>query len=129
MSSTSTTADAADGAAPLQRPSWWRLTRWALVVLLLGVVVVEVVAGRRDVVRALRAVSDPVWWALGLAAVVDLASMVAYAVMQRRLLLGAGVPRRAARRWPTTSLAFEAHSLSVSLPGGRCSPPRTTSRG
>lgn len=123
MSSTVPDLDAADatgaaGGGARPAASWWRLTRWAVVVLLLGVVAVELVAGRRDVLRALRAVSDPVWWALGLAALVDLASMVAYAVMQRRLLLGAGVPRGAARRRATTALAFEAHSLSISLPGG-----------
>ncbi|MBC3764093.1 lysylphosphatidylglycerol synthase transmembrane domain-containing protein [Quadrisphaera oryzae] len=123
MSSTVPDLDATDatgatGGAARPAASWWRLTRWAVVVLLLGVVAVELVAGRRDVLRALRAVSDPVWWTLGLAALVDLASMVAYAVMQRRLLLGAGVPRSAARRRATTALAFEAHSLSISLPGG-----------
>lgn len=98
--------------------AWWRVGRWFLGVLLVGVVVVELVEGRDDLARAVDAVSDPRWGPLLLAVVVDLASMVAYAVMQRRLLLGAGAPASGAGRRAVTSLAFTAHSLSITLPGG-----------
>lgn len=98
--------------------AWWRVARWFLGVLVVGVVVVELVEGRDDLRRAVDDVSAPRWGPLLLAVAVDLASMVAYAVMQRRLLLGAGAPARSAGRRAVTSLAFTAHSLSITLPGG-----------
>lgn len=118
---TTATAAAGSGAVasgtvlPARSGRRWRAARWAVGTLLVAAVVVEVVAGRRELERAARAVTDPDWSWLVAAVVVDVASMLAYAGLQLRLLRGAGVP---VRRPQATSMAFAAHSLSITLPGG-----------
>jgi len=80
-------------------------------VLLVG----EGAVGGRELVGALRRLSEPAWPWVVAAVLAELGSMAAYARMQRRLLTAEGVPvplRRAVR------LAYAAHALSISLPGG-----------
>ena len=83
-----------------------------LAVALLGV---ELWYGAPSLASALGHLRSPNWPLLGLAVLADLASMGLFARMQRRLLRAAGtmVPIQRA-----VALAYAAHSLSVTLPGG-----------
>jgi uncharacterized membrane protein YbhN (UPF0104 family) len=91
---------------------WFRPAGVFAVVVLFTV---ELALGWPALVTALRQVRTPhVGW-LGLAVAAELAAMSAYALMQRRLLRSAGVRttyREHAR------LAYAAHSLNETLPGG-----------
>jgi hypothetical protein len=92
--------------------------RWLpriVVAAVVGVLGVELAVGWPSLSAALAQLRapEPGWLAAGL--VVEIASMTAYARMQRHLMRSAGV-RAPLRRHVT--LAFAAHSLSVSLPGG-----------
>lgn len=71
--------------------------------------------GAPSLAAALAHLRSPDWPLLGLAVAADLASMGLFARMQRRLLRAAGtlVPIQRA-----VALAYAAHSLSVTLPGG-----------
>ena len=84
----------------------------ALAVLLLGI---ELLYGWPALLSALEHLRQPNWPTIGLAVLADLASMGVFARMQRRLLRAAGtlVPIQRA-----VALAYAAHSLSVTLPGG-----------
>lgn len=79
------------------------------------VLVVQLVAGWPWIVSTLEDFQAPVWSWFGLALAADVASMGAYARMQRRLLRVGGtqvsLPSAAA-------LAYASHSLSDTLPGG-----------
>lgn len=79
------------------------------------VLMVQMVAGWPWIVSTLEDFQAPVWSWFGLALAADVASMGAYARMQRRLLLVGGtevsLPSAAA-------LAYASHSLSDTLPGG-----------
>ena len=93
----------------MSRPRW--LGGAALAALLLT----EAVLGGQDLVAALGRLTEPDWrWVIA-AAFVELASMGAYARMQRRLLRGEGV---AVTLPAAVRLAYAAHALSISLPGG-----------
>lgn len=90
----------------------WRTAIVAAVVAVLGV---ELVLGWPSLVAALSQFRAPhPGWLLG-AVLVEMASMRAYARMQRRLLRSAGVNASLVQH---VSLAYAAHSLSVTLPGG-----------
>lgn len=92
-----------------------RLVRWGAASLLtVGLVAVAVVF-HSTVATALRGLRAPAPGWLAGAVAAELASMGFYARMQRRLLHGAGtaVPLRRA-----VSLAYAAHSMSMTLPGG-----------
>lgn len=98
-----------------RRRGRWRLARWGAASLLtLGLVAVAVVF-HSTVATALRGLRAPAPGWLAAAVAAELASMGFYARMQRRLLRGAGttVPLRRA-----VSLAYAAHSMSMTLPGG-----------
>jgi uncharacterized membrane protein YbhN (UPF0104 family) len=95
-------------------PAWWRRgpVVAAVVVVLLGM---ELVVGWSSLVAAVHQLRTPRWgWVAG-ALLAEVASMGTYARMQRALLRGAGttVPIRS-----HVAMAYAAHSLSVSLPGG-----------
>jgi hypothetical protein len=83
----------------------------ALVVLLVG----ELVMGRQSLLAALAHLRapDPAW--LAAAVLVEVGAVSCYGRMQRHLLRSAGV-RVSTRRH--VALAYAAHSLSVTLPGG-----------
>lgn len=82
---------------------------------LIALFAVELKLGWRSLSSALGQLhtSHPAWIAAALAA--ELAAMGAYAVMQRRLLHSAGVRVPLHRH---VALAFAAHSLNETLPGG-----------
>jgi uncharacterized membrane protein YbhN (UPF0104 family) len=83
--------------------------------LALALLAVEIWYGAPALVSALARLRTPNWPLLGLAVLADLGSMGLFARMQRRLLRAAGtlVPIQRA-----VALAYAAHSLSVTLPGG-----------
>ena len=93
----------------------WVVARAALAVAVCVAVCVAAVVERGAVLTALRALRapSPLW--LIAAIVAEVASMGCYARMQRRLLRGAGttVPLHRA-----VALAYAAHSMSITLPGG-----------
>jgi len=92
--------------------------RWLpriVVAVVVTVLAVELTLGWSSLSGALARLRapQPGWLAAGLA--LEIAAMTAYARMQRRLLWSAGV-RAPLRRH--VALAYAAHSLSVTLPGG-----------
>ena len=96
------------------RPGRRWLPRIAVAAVLI-LVAVELTLGWPSLASALARLRapQPGWVAAGL--VLEIASMCAYALMQRHLLSSAGV-RAPMRR--NVELAYAAHSLSASLPGG-----------
>lgn len=100
-----------DGAAVVRR-RWGRL---AGVGILLVVLTVELVIGWPALTSALTHLGRPRPGWLAAAVLAEMAAMNAYARMQRRLLRSAGV-RVPIRRH--VALAYAAHSLSATLPGG-----------
>jgi len=92
--------------------------RWLpqiLAVAVLTLLAVEFVIGWPSLASALARLRapQPGWIAAGL--VLEIASMIAYALMQRHLLRSAGVRAPLHRN---VELAYAAHSLSATLPGG-----------
>jgi hypothetical protein len=104
-----------DGEAVARRSAWKRWGRHAAVGAVLGLLALELVIGWPALTSALTHLSRPRpgWLAAGVVA--EIAAMDAYARMQRRLLRSAGV-RAPIRRH--VALAYAAHSLSATLPGG-----------
>ncbi|MFI7539895.1 YbhN family protein [Actinoplanes sp. NPDC049599] len=95
-------------------PAWWRRAPAvvAVVVLILGV---ELVVGWSALDEAIRQLRTPAWnWVAG-AVLAEIASMGTYARMQQALLRGAGTSVPVRRH---VALAYAAHSLSATLPGG-----------
>ncbi|MGC9669793.1 lysylphosphatidylglycerol synthase transmembrane domain-containing protein [Planosporangium sp. 12N6] len=97
--------------SPRARP--W--IRRSLVAAVLGLFTVELIIGWPSLSSALSQLSapDPYWLTTAVAA--ELIAMGAYARMQRSLLLSAGLRVPIYRH---VALAYAAHSLSVTLPGG-----------
>ena len=89
-----------------------RLVLWAAVILLL---LLELVVGWSWIVSTMESFQTPVWAWFGLALIADVASMGAYARMQRRLLRVGGT---AVSLPSAAALAYASHSLSDTLPGG-----------
>jgi uncharacterized membrane protein YbhN (UPF0104 family) len=91
------------------------VVRAVLAVAVAVAVCVAAVVEKDAVLTALRALRAPSPGWLGAALVAEVASMGCYARMQRRLLRGAGttVPLHRA-----VALAYAAHSMSITLPGG-----------
>ena len=113
MTAVDSPIEALEAPAPAAgRRRWLRLIGIAAVIFLFGV---ELVLGWSSLATALRQLRTPhVGW-LALATVAELAGMNAYGRMQRHLLRSAGV------RAPLIDhlrLAYAAHSLSATLPGG-----------
>lgn len=82
---------------------------------LLTVLLVELVFGWRSLLEALASLRTPQWnWVLG-APIAAIGSMGCYARMQWALLRGAGTKVQVRRH---VALAYAAHSLSATLPGG-----------
>ncbi|AGZ38878.1 TIGR00374 family protein [Actinoplanes friuliensis] len=95
-------------------PAWWRRgpAVAAVIVLILGA---ELVLGWSALVQAVHQLRTPAWnWVAG-ALIAEIASMGTYARMQRALLRGAGTKVPVRRH---VALAYAAHSLSATLPGG-----------
>lgn len=90
----------------------WRLVAIAVVV---AVLVAEAVWAWDDLVEALGQLRSPHPGLLLVAVLAAISSMRAYARMQRRLLRSAGIRVPLVRH---VQLAYAAHSLSVTLPGG-----------
>jgi hypothetical protein len=90
-------------------------TRVVVVAAVLAVLATELVLGWSSLVAALSQFRSPhPGWLLA-AVLAETASMRAYARMQRRLLLSAGIDASLIRH---VQLAYAAHSLSVTLPAG-----------
>jgi uncharacterized membrane protein YbhN (UPF0104 family) len=109
--------DALDPApvdAPERSRRWFAL-RAGLALAVTAALVVAAVVERDAVLTALRALRAPQPGWLVAAVLAEVASMGFYARMQRRLLGGAGttVPLHRA-----VALAYAAHSMSITLPGG-----------
>jgi uncharacterized membrane protein YbhN (UPF0104 family) len=102
------TSDASDAA-----PGRWRGPVVAAVAV--AVIAVELIIGWHSLVEALTQLRSPRWNWVAAAFAAELASMGTYARMQRALLRGAGT-RVPIRRH--VALAYAAHSLSATLPGG-----------
>ncbi|WP_245665261.1 lysylphosphatidylglycerol synthase transmembrane domain-containing protein [Actinoplanes subtropicus] len=104
---------ALDAASPaVDRRRWLRLAGIAAVVVLFGV---ELVLGWHSLSSALRQLRTPHLGWLALATVAELVAMNAYGRMQRYLLRSAGVHAPLVEH---LRLAYAAHSLSATLPGG-----------
>ncbi|WP_305785841.1 lysylphosphatidylglycerol synthase transmembrane domain-containing protein [Symbioplanes lichenis] len=86
-----------------------------LAVAVVAILVVELVLGWGSLTGALHELRTPHWnWVAG-GLVAEIASMGTYARMQRALLRGAGTETGIKKH---VALAWAAHSLSVTLPGG-----------
>lgn len=94
------------------RRRWLKIAGVVAVVVLLGI---ELVLGWSSLAAALRHLRAPHLGWLILATLTELAAMNAYGRMQRRLLRSAGVRVSIVEH---LRLAYAAHSLSVTLPGG-----------
>jgi uncharacterized membrane protein YbhN (UPF0104 family) len=95
-------------------PVWWRRAPAvvAVVVLILGA---ELAVGWSSLAEAIHQLRTPAWnWVAG-AVIAEIASMGTYARMQQALLRGAGTTVPVRRH---VALAYAAHSLSATLPGG-----------
>ncbi|MEU8661951.1 lysylphosphatidylglycerol synthase transmembrane domain-containing protein [Actinoplanes philippinensis] len=92
-----------------------RRMRWAVTAIVAGVLVAELVLGWESLADAVAKLRTPHLGWLAAALLVETAAMQAYARMQLHLLRSAGV-RVPLRRH--VALAYAAHSLSVTLPGG-----------
>jgi uncharacterized membrane protein YbhN (UPF0104 family) len=99
-------------APPYRRFRLRRLLPAVAVAVILGV---EAVIGGPSLAKALSQLQTPHWGWVAVAVLAELGSMGGYARMQRRLLRSAGTTVHLGRH---VALAFAAHSLSVSLPGG-----------
>jgi uncharacterized membrane protein YbhN (UPF0104 family) len=89
--------------------------RYAAITAVLTLITVELVLGWSSLAGALRQLRAPHLGWLALAVVAELTAMSAYAHMQRRLLRSAGVR---ASSLDHVRLAYAAHSLNETLPGG-----------
>ncbi|MFI5935107.1 YbhN family protein [Actinoplanes sp. NPDC051494] len=95
-------------------PPWWRRGP-VVATAVLTVLAIELFLGWRPLLDAIGQLRTPHWnWVTG-AVVAEIASMGCYARMQRALLRGAGTKVQIRRH---VALAYAAHSLSVTLPGG-----------
>ncbi|MEV1289471.1 lysylphosphatidylglycerol synthase transmembrane domain-containing protein [Micromonospora sp. NPDC049679] len=92
-----------------------RRRRVVVTAVVLTILAVEVVLGAPSLADALNQLRTPHWGWVVAAVVAEVVSMGGYARMQRRLLRAAGT-RLSVRRH--VALAYAAHSLSVTLPGG-----------
>jgi putative heme transporter len=89
--------------------------RYAAITAVLTLITVELVLGWSSLAGALHQLRAPHLGWLALAVVAELTAMSAYAHMQRRLLRSAGVK---ASSLDHVRLAYAAHSLNETLPGG-----------
>jgi uncharacterized membrane protein YbhN (UPF0104 family) len=94
-----------------------RKRRWRLIVIgvVVAILVAEAVWAWDDLIGALGQLRSPHPGLVLVAVLAAIASMRAYARMQRRLLRSAGIRVPLIRH---IQLAYAAHSLSVTLPGG-----------
>jgi putative heme transporter len=95
-------------------PAWWRRAP-VVAVVVVAVLAVELVFGWSSLVGALSQLRTPHWNWVAFALIAEIASMGTYARMQRALLRGAGTKVTVGRH---VAMAYAAHSLSASLPGG-----------
>jgi putative heme transporter len=108
----------ADDAAAVDHPVRRPRRRWvrpALVSAVLVVVGVELALGWRSLAAAFAQLHSPAPAWVAAAVLTEVAAMSAYARMQRHLLRSAGVRVRLRR---SVALAYAAHSLNETLPGG-----------
>lgn len=93
---------------------WWR--RGPVVAAVVALILfLELLIGWQALTDALQQLRTPHWnWVAG-ALVAEIASMGSYARMQRTLMRGAGTKVQMRKH---VALAYAAHSLSVTLPGG-----------
>ncbi len=101
-----------DGSA---RAGMSRRTKVAIGVITVTILAVEVILGRPFLASALDHLRAPRWGLLCLVVLAEAASMGLFARMQRRLLRAAGTDVQLQQ---ALALAYAAHSLSISLPGG-----------
>ncbi|OJF14029.1 lysylphosphatidylglycerol synthase transmembrane domain-containing protein [Couchioplanes caeruleus] len=95
-------------------PPWWRRGPVVAAVVVL-ILLTELIIGWRPLMEAIDQLRTPQWnWVAG-ALVAEVASMGSYARMQRALLRGAGTKVQVRKH---VALAYAAHSLSATLPGG-----------
>ncbi|MBW6438684.1 YbhN family protein [Actinoplanes hulinensis] len=99
----------------VEEPTKRRGAGWTVVAVVVAILGTELVLGWQSLLGALAHLRAPHLGWLAAALLAETAAMQAYARMQRRLLRSAGV-RVPLRRH--VALAYAAHSLSVSLPGG-----------
>ena len=104
-----------EGTAAPARSRVGLLLRGAAVLVAVVTLVVLGLLHRDDVVSAVRALRAPAPGWLLAAILAEALSMGLYARMQRRLLRGAGTHVPLLR---AVSLAYSAHSMSITLPGG-----------
>jgi len=107
-----TAAPAGAVRPPIRRRPGWRIAGYTAIVALLGV---ELIVGWPSLVDAFAQFRTPHLGWLAAAVLAATGSMRAYARMQRRLLRSAGLRVSLLRH---IELAYAAHSLSVTLPGG-----------
>src|SRR3954464_7734775 len=113
MTAVDSPIEALDATPPaVDRRPRLALIRIAAVIFLFGV---ELVLGWSSLSTALRQLRAPHLGWLALATVAELAAMNAYGRMQRHLLRSAGVHAPLIEH---LRLAYAAHSLSATLPGG-----------
>jgi uncharacterized membrane protein YbhN (UPF0104 family) len=106
---------ATTGAETHSKPGHRRWIRPLAISLLLTLFAIELAYAWPSLTTALNQLRAPQPGWLAAALIAELAAMAAYARMQRRLLRSAGVQVPIHRH---AALAYAAHSLSVTLPGG-----------
>jgi uncharacterized membrane protein YbhN (UPF0104 family) len=108
-------SDRAAGPVASRRGRLRRRWRTAAIAAVAGLLGAELLVGWPALARALSHFRTPHPGWLVAAVLVEMASMRAYARMQRRLLRAAGIEASLVQH---VALAYAAHSLSVTLPGG-----------
>ena len=99
---------------PTAAPAWWRRAP-AVVTVIVGILGTELILGWSALTQAVQQLRSPAWNWVAAAVIAEIASMGTYARMQRVLLRGAGTTISVRRH---VALAYAAHSLSATLPGG-----------
>lgn len=92
---------------------WW--VRWALIVLAVVVLAVELALVRDQLAKAWESLLSANWWWVLAAAAAAMASMHSFAQIQRTLLRSAGVR---VHQWRSEAAFYAGNALSTTLPGG-----------
>lgn len=100
---------------PLPARSWWRSARVVAGVLVVVVLAVEVWLLAPSLADGVQRLGQVSWIWIVAAVAAQAVSLLAFALMQRRLMRSAGVEVAVGR---SLSVALAANALSVTLPGG-----------
>ena len=125
-----TTPPPGPGPAAVQPPhhrAWWSWRRWVLAVAAVGLLAAAVLAEGPLLRESLHSFTHLQYMEMFWAVVAEIVSMVSLGLMERRILMLAGLGLSAGR---AISIAYASNALSESLPiVGSVRPPRSATGG